>query len=108
MKNALELLKAFCTFDFVERDCEKALALLTDDVCWFGTSGQEDVHGLSGVRIYMQSEIKSMPMPYRIMFSDEAYVPMNGHIAKPINVETIAKAVHAVMTESTTEKGGKK
>ncbi|MDD2966003.1 MAG: PAS domain-containing protein [Desulfovibrionaceae bacterium] len=77
MKNALELLKDFCTFDFVERDSEKALSILTEDICWFGTSDHEDVHGLAEAHAYVHDEIERLPTPYQISVFDETYVPIS-------------------------------
>lgn len=76
MDNALQLLKKFCAFDFLERDCEKAVSVLTDDISWFGTSDREDVHDLTGACAYIASEIKTMPMPYRMTVQDESYTPI--------------------------------
>ena len=77
MKNTLELLKDSCRFDFVERDCDKALSVLAEDICWFGTSDQEDVHGLADAGTYVQEEIKRLPTPYQMSVYDETYVPIS-------------------------------
>lgn len=66
MDNALDLLKKFCTYDFVERDCEKALSVLADDISWFGTSDQEDVRGIASAREYIIAEHQAISTPYRI------------------------------------------
>ncbi|MCI2056378.1 MAG: PAS domain-containing protein [Oscillibacter sp.] len=62
----------------MERDCERALSVLAEDICWFGTSDQEDVHGLAGARAYIQQEIESIPTPYQLSIYDETYVPISG------------------------------
>ncbi|NCB94522.1 MAG: hypothetical protein EOM40_18505 [Clostridia bacterium] len=71
MKNALELIKEFCVYDFQERDSEKTLALLADNISWFGTSDEEDVNGIEEAREYIRQEIRQMPQPYKIRFMDE-------------------------------------
>ena len=76
MANTLTLLKDFCIYDFVERDCEKALSLLADDISWFGTSDHEDVHSIEEARIYMEEEMKVLQTPYRIKIVNESYVPV--------------------------------
>ena len=76
MDNALQLLKKFCQYDFIERDCEKALSLLSDDICWFGTSNHEDVHGLAEARAYITKAIRVFPTAYSYTTYDEVYTPL--------------------------------
>ncbi|SDX87212.1 PAS domain-containing protein [Eubacterium barkeri] len=75
MENTLSLLKAFCSWDFVERDCQKTLSVLTQDIQWFGTSDHEDVHSIEEAERYVRSEIKAMPTPYQMTILQENYTP---------------------------------
>lgn len=74
IKNTLTILKDFCTFDFVERNCERAISLLTEDICWFGTAEGEEVSSIVEARAYLEDEIKAMQSPYRIEIIDERYI----------------------------------
>lgn len=76
IKNTLTILKDFCTFDFVERNCERAISLLTEDICWFGTAEGEEVSSIVEARAYLEDEIKAMQSPYRIEIIDERYIPV--------------------------------
>lgn len=71
MYSTLQLLKDFCKCDFVDRNVERSLAFLTDDIYWFGTSDHEDVHNIMEARSYIQKEIRDMPSPYKITIHDE-------------------------------------
>lgn len=71
MRNALDLIKDFCRFDFEERNPEKALTVLAEHICWFGTSDEEDVQSREEARAYMKREMAQMPAPYRVEFLDE-------------------------------------
>ena len=75
MYSTLQLLKDFCKYDFEERNGEKALALLTDDIYWFGTSDHEDVHGIVEARKYISKELHDIPSPYKITIQDEHDMP---------------------------------
>ena len=77
MSNALQLLLTFCRCDFVERNCEKALSVLSKDICWFGTSEHEDVRGIANARAYIRQEIDTMPTPYQMTIHDTFYVPLS-------------------------------
>lgn len=76
--SVLQLLKDFCTYDFVYRDCERALSVLSEDIRWFGTSDYEDVYGKDAARAYINNEIVSMPASYRMFFQSEAETPLDG------------------------------
>ncbi|MDD3336106.1 MAG: PAS domain-containing protein [Eubacteriales bacterium] len=76
MKNTLELIKEFCQFDFVQRSSEKALALLSEDICWFGTGEHEDVHSKEEARSYLEKEIAAAPEPYELCLLEESFSPI--------------------------------
>lgn len=76
MDHTLQLLKQFCAYDYEQRDCEKALTLLSRDIRWFGTSDYEDVCGRDAARTYITKEIAALPTPYEITLEDEGYVPI--------------------------------
>jgi len=71
MISALKLIKSFCKYDFEERDVEKALGVLSENISWFGTADGEDVHSLSEAREYITNEISLLPSPYSVEFFDE-------------------------------------
>ncbi|MDD3334490.1 MAG: PAS domain-containing protein [Eubacteriales bacterium] len=75
MNNTVVLLKQFCQYDFVERDCAKTMAMLTKNVCWFGTSDHEDVHSREEARLYLEDEIRKMPTPYTVQYLEETLLP---------------------------------
>lgn len=83
MDNALQLLKKFCQYDYLERDAEKALSLLSDDICWFGTSNHEDVHNIKEARTYIIQEIKALPSPYKykILYEKDLIINENSGVA---------------------------
>lgn len=70
MAKTLQLIKDFCRYDFGERDGEKALSFLTDDIKWIGTSDHEDVVGIEEAREYVNTEIEEMPMPYKLSLTE--------------------------------------
>ncbi|MEG1432375.1 PAS domain-containing protein [Eubacterium sp.] len=75
MGNTLSLFKKFCSLDFVERNCQQALLLLTPDIQWFGTSDYDDVHSIEEAKCYLLSEIKALPTPYKMSIVQENYTP---------------------------------
>ncbi len=75
MTTVLSLIKQFCTLDFVERSCEKALLLLTQDITWYGTSDAEDVSSLEEARQYIYNEMRLLPTPYTMTLLDEKTIP---------------------------------
>ena|GEM_PF-936794 len=75
MENALSLLKQFCLFDFVERNCLKAVSLLASDIHWFGTSDREDVHSKAEAVSYINDEITKLPTSYKMAIIDENFMP---------------------------------
>ena len=76
MKNTVALIKQFCKYDFAERNCEKAVSLLTEDIRWFGTSDYEDVHSKEEARQYLQNEIQAAPEPYEMQLLEESFSPI--------------------------------
>jgi PAS domain S-box-containing protein len=75
VENALTLLKRFCSFDFEERDCGKAVSVLSSDIHWFGTSDREDVHSRKEAVLYINDEIAKLPTPYRMTVINENFMP---------------------------------
>ena len=71
MSNALQLAKSFCQYLFVERDCERLLSLLTQDICWLGNAHNEDVCSLEQAQSYFLSEIAAMPGNYQMEVAAE-------------------------------------
>ncbi|MDD3336206.1 MAG: PAS domain-containing protein [Eubacteriales bacterium] len=76
MIDTVTLMKQFCEYDFAERNCEKAIALLSEDIHWFGTADNEDVHSKEEARQYLQEELKATPEPYEIQLLDESFLPV--------------------------------
>lgn len=76
MAQTVTLIKQFCRWDFVERNCDKAAELLTEDITWFGTSDYEDVHSKAEAYEYLQNEIRAMPEPYALDFLEESFLPL--------------------------------
>ncbi|MDD3254209.1 MAG: PAS domain-containing protein [Lachnospiraceae bacterium] len=76
MINTVELVKQFVIFYFVERNSEKALELLTEDIHWFGTAEHEEVHSKAEARSYLQKEIAAAPKPYEFCVLEESFSPI--------------------------------
>ncbi len=66
----LSALQSFCLAHLEQRDVEKALTFVTDDITWFGTGAFEVVHNKDDARRLLQEEIDSMPAGYTIEFVD--------------------------------------
>ena len=75
MTKALSLAKNFCAFFFEERNYTKAVALLSQDICWFGTSDFEDVHSLSEAKEFIKKDIAAIPSHYSVDCTEEYLVP---------------------------------
>lgn len=71
MSNALQIVKDFCRYVFVDRDCDSLMTLFTQDVCWIGNDESESGDCIADARKYFASEISAMPGQYQIRFCDE-------------------------------------
>lgn len=89
--NTLTLLKKFIIAECVERDYEKALSFLTQDIHWLGTADWEECRSLEEARTYLIGEMKAMPKPYDLQIFDEVYIPL---------AEGVGEAFLQVMVEN--------
>ena len=76
MLNAVEIVKAFCVYDLADRDVDKAVALLAENVCWYGTTDGEDIHSKKEAHFNLTQDIKQNSKSYKIEFSEEKFMPL--------------------------------
>ena len=70
MKSSIELIQAFCSAQLVERDLDKAVSLLSEEIMWFGTADGEDLYGLQASADYLRQEIAADQEPFDIRLYD--------------------------------------
>lgn len=70
-QSALSVLLEFLSADLVHRDADRALALLSADVWWYGTGDEEDVHNAQEAKRYLESEIQAHREPYQLEYLEQ-------------------------------------
>ena len=88
MKNALELLRALCRYEFSEQNAEKAAALLAENVRVIGTSEARTIQNRAQALSYLRQEIERMETPYRVALEDETVV-MTGESASTATARVV-------------------
>lgn len=67
-QRALDTVKDFCQAWFVERDVEKAVLYLSDDVTFAGTAAHEQANGKVEMRAYICQDIAEIPVPFTLSY----------------------------------------
>lgn len=70
MRVAERLIRNFFTAYLEQRDIEGALQYLTPSIQWVGTGKDEEVSGIEEARKALETEIKSDPDPYQLVFEN--------------------------------------
>lgn len=73
--NTVTLVKKFCNYTFVERNCEKAVSLLATNIYWVGTSDQEDVHSREEAHQFITKAVTQFPVKYQVDYLEEHFLP---------------------------------
>ncbi len=71
-QSPLEVLKGFCYYNFIKRDCQQASEYLSSDIHWFGTGENEDVYSKRDAVSYMKDEISAFPESYELDYIEES------------------------------------
>ena len=102
MKNALELLRELCRWEFRERKAEAAAALLSKDVRVIGTSDARLIQSRAQALAYLKREVAQMAGPCQVNLSEESLTMMGenasvacAHIALESDDVAVAMRVSA-------------
>lgn len=70
-RQAINIIKEFCTSYYKKRDVEKSLSYLSKDIFWFDTSKNSQVFNIEELRIKFLLEIAIIPSRYKIINQSE-------------------------------------
>lgn len=105
----IEITKALLTAQMIERDSEKAVSYLSEDVFWFGTGNEEEICSKSEAYKYFETEKAKALGSFNIEYINEGQKTLanNSGIANfNLKVEAVGIVLNCRLTSVTKEEEG--